>query len=295
MTFDPNADISGGKVRRRGRTAGIAAGGVGVGAVLIFLVSQLLGVDLTQLAGGGTQGQTQQIGTGDQLETCLTGADANANIDCRMKGAAASLETYWTSEMPALGGAYHSPGFELFTGSTTTGCGAASSSTGPFYCPPDETIYVDTAFYDQLRSQFGASGGPLAEMYVVAHEWGHHIQNIGGIMTDHPSKATGAASDSVRLELQADCFAGAWAAAASSTTSPNGVRFLQPITKAQIADALNAASAVGDDRIQSASGGQVRQDTWTHGSSAQRQAWFTRGFGSGAKACDTFSVPAASL
>ena len=296
MTFNPNADISGGKAKRRGRTAGIAAGGVGLGAIVVLLVSQLFGVDLSAFVDGGApQSQTQQIGTGAELTDCLTGADANANIDCRMKGAAASIEAYWATEMPALGGTYSSPQFVLFTGQTSTGCGTASSATGPFYCPPDETIYVDTAFYDELRSRFGSSGGPLAEMYVVAHEWGHHIQNIGGIMDAHPSRATGAASDSVRLELQADCFAGSWAAAASSTKDENGVPFLQPITQAQITDALSAASAVGDDRIQQASTGGIRPDTWTHGSSEQRQRWFLTGFQNGAGACDTFSVRAGSL
>jgi uncharacterized protein len=290
MTFNPNADIRGGKTRRRGRTAGIAAGGVGVGAIAILLVSQLLGVDLTGLVGGGSAGQTSQIQTGDALENCQTGADANANIECRMKGAAASLETYWAQEMPALGGQYSSPQFILFSGQTSTGCGTASSSTGPFYCPPDETVYVDTTFYDELRQRFGASGGPLAEMYVVAHEWGHHIQNIGGIMKAHPSTDTGPASDSVRIELQADCFAGAWAGAASTTKDENGVPFLQPITQDQIRDALDAAAAVGDDRIQRASSGQVQPDTWTHGSSEQRQRWFQQGFTNGVPSCDTFSA-----
>lgn len=294
MTFNPNADISGGKTKKRGRTAGIAAGGVGLGAVAILLISQLLGVDISGLVGGGAD-QTQQIGTGQSLENCKTGADANANVECRMKGAAASLETFWASEMPALGGEYTSPQFILFSDQTTTGCGAATSASGPFYCPPDETVYVDTTFYDELRSRFGASGGPLAEMYVVAHEWGHHIQKIGGIMDAHASRETGPASDSVRTELQADCFAGAWAGAASSTTDDNGVAFLQPITSAQIGDALNAAAAVGDDHIQRAATGGVQPDTWTHGSSEQRQRWFEHGYDDGAAACDTFGVSASTL
>ena len=297
MTFNPDSDISGGNTSRRGRTTGIAAGGVGVGAVVVFLIAQLLGVDLGGLTGGdsGTQSQTQQIGTGDTLQNCRTGADANAHIECRMKGAAASLEAYWSKEMPALGAQYTSPQFVLFTGQTSTGCGAASSATGPFYCPPDQTVYLDTAFYDELRTRFGASGGPLAELYVVAHEWGHHIQNIGGIMDAHQAQSTGASSDSVRLELQADCFAGAWAAGASTTTDENGVPFLEPITQAQIQDALSAAAAVGDDRIQKQATGRIQPDTWTHGSSAERQHWFSTGYAKGAGGCDTFSVPAGSL
>ncbi|RDV43430.1 neutral zinc metallopeptidase [Leifsonia sp. ku-ls] len=295
MTFDPNADISGGKVRRRGRTTGIAAGGVGLGAVAVFLIAQLFGVDLSGLVGGGDAGGTQQIGTGDQAVSCETGAEANASIDCRMQGAAASLDAYWSDELPQLGGAYSSPEFILFTDQTSTGCGGATSAVGPFYCPPDRTLYIDTGFYDELRSRFGASGGPLAEMYVVAHEWGHHIQNLAGIMEQHQSRQTGPASDSVRTELQADCFAGSWAGAASTTTDRKGHRFLQPITDAQIADALSAAAAVGDDRIQQAATGRVSPEGWTHGSSEQRQRWFTTGYRQGAAACDTFSVPGTRL
>ncbi|MDN4597093.1 KPN_02809 family neutral zinc metallopeptidase [Leifsonia virtsii] len=295
MTFDPNADISRGKVSRRGRTTGIAAGGVGLGAVAVFLIAQLFGVDLSGLVGGGDAGGTQQIGTGDQAVSCETGAEANASIDCRMQGAAASLDTYWSDELPQLGGSYSSPQFVLFTDQTSTGCGGATSAVGPFYCPPDRTLYVDTGFYDELRSRFGSSGGPLAEMYVVAHEWGHHIQNLAGIMEQHQSRETGPASDSVRTELQADCFAGSWAGAASTTTDGEGHRFLEPITDAQIADALSAAAAVGDDRIQKAATGRVNPEGWTHGSSDQRQRWFTTGYRQGAAACDTFSVPAASL
>lgn len=295
MTFDPNADISGGKVRRRGRTTGIAAGGVGLGAVAIFLIAQLFGVDLSGLVGGGADGGTQQIGTGDQAVSCQTGAEANAGIDCRMQGAAASLDAYWSDELPQLGGAYSSPEFILFTDQTSTGCGGATSAVGPFYCPADRTLYIDTGFYDELRSRFGASGGPLAEMYVVAHEWGHHIQNLAGIMEQHSSRETGPTSDSVRTELQADCFAGSWAGAASSTTDGKGHRFLQPITDAQIADALSAAAAVGDDRIQQAATGRVSPEGWTHGSSEQRRRWFTTGYRQGAAACDTFSVPGSRL
>jgi predicted metalloprotease len=295
MTFDPDADISGGRVRRRGRTAGIAAGGVGVGAVVVFLIAQLLGVDLTGIVGGDGGGGTQQIGTGDQAVQCTTGAEANASTDCRMQGAAASLERYWSQELPRLGGSYSSPEFILFTDRTDTGCGSATSAVGPFYCPPDRTLYVDTGFFDELRSRFGASGGPLAEMYVVAHEWGHHIQSIGGIMEQHTSRETGPASDSVRLELQADCFAGSWAGAAATTTDEKGRPFLEPITDAQIADALSAAAAVGDDRIQQAATGRVDPEGWTHGSSEERQRWFTTGYRRGAGACDTFSVPASRL
>ena len=285
MTFNPNSDIGGGKVSKRGRNTGIAVGG-GLGVIALFVISQFLGVDLTGLVGGGAAPETES-----SLEQCQTGADANANVECRMVGAAASLDAYWSQESPELGLDYAGPqDFVLFDQATTTGCGSASSATGPFYCPPDQTIYIDVSFYDELRGRFGSSGGPLAEMYVVAHEWGHHIQNLAGVLERAQDGQTGPTSNAVRVELQADCFAGAWAANASEVPDESGVPFLQPITDAQIADALSAASAVGDDRIQEATQGQVTPHSFTHGSSEQRQRWFLVGFQQGAGACDTFSV-----
>ena len=285
MTFNPNADIGSGKASKRGRNTGIAVGG-GLGVIALFVLSQFLGVDLTGLVGGGAAPETES-----SLEQCQTGADANENVECRMVGASASLEAYWQQEGPAIGLDYVGPqDFVLFSGATTTGCGSASSATGPFYCPPDQTIYIDVTFYDELRSRFGSSGGPLAEMYVVAHEWGHHVQNLAGILERAQDGQTGPTSNAVRVELQADCFAGAWAANASEVPDESGVPFLQPLTEAQIADALSAASAVGDDRIQEATQGQVNPHTFTHGTSEQRQRWFMTGFSEGAGACDTFSV-----
>ena len=285
MTFNPNSDIGGGKVSKRGRNTGIAVGG-GLGVIALFVISQFLGVDLTGLVGGGAAPETES-----SLEQCQTGADANENVECRMVGAAASLDAYWSQESPELGLDYAGPlDFVLFDQATTTGCGSASSATGPFYCPPDQIIYIDVSFYDELRGRFGSSGGPLAEMYVVAHEWGHHIQNLAGVLERAQDGQTGPTSNAVRVELQADCFAGAWAANASEVPDESGVPFLQPITDAQIADALSAASAVGDDRIQEATQGQVTPHSFTHGSSEQRQRWFLVGFQQGAGACDTFSV-----
>lgn len=291
MTFNPDSNIGSGKVSRRGRNTGIAVGGGGIVVVLLALVSPLLGVDLTPLAGMFGDAGTSQSTTSDNLAECKTGADANENVECRMKGAAASLDAYWAGKFAQEGLTYRSPAnFVLFSGSTSTGCGTASSATGPFYCPPDESIYVDTGFFDQLRGQFGASGGPLAEMYVVAHEWGHHIQNVLGTMDNLNLRQTGPTSDSVRLELQADCYGGSWAKDASTVPDSGGVPFLQPISKQQINDALNAAQVIGDDRIQEMSSGQVQPETWTHGSSAQRQKWFTIGFENGPNACNTFDV-----
>ncbi len=290
MTFNPDSNIGGGRVSRRGRNTGIAVGGGGIAVVVLALISPLLGVDLTGLAGlfGGGAGQYES-GPADSLDQCQTGADANANVECRMKGASASLDTYWSGKFADEGIEYRSPAeFVLFTDATGTGCGNATSATGPFYCPTDESIYVDTGFFDDLRTQFGASGGPLAEMYVVAHEWGHHIQNVLGTMNNLDLRDTGPTSDSVRLELQADCYGGSWAKDASTVPDASGVPFLQPITQQQINDALNAAQVIGDDRIQSQATGQVNPETWTHGSSEQRQKWFSIGYEQGPNACQTF-------
>ncbi|RXZ47674.1 neutral zinc metallopeptidase [Agromyces fucosus] len=287
MTFNPDADISKGRASKRGRNTGIALGGGGLGVLAIFLISQFLGVDLSGLVGGGAQPEASD----STLEHCLTGEDANEDVECRMKGASASLEAYWAEEAPALGVNYNAPqDFALFDQATTTGCGSASSATGPFYCPPDQTIYIDVTFYDELRSRFGASGGPLAEMYVIAHEWGHHVQNLAGVLERSQDGQTGPSSSAVRVELQADCFAGAWVANASTVPDDSGVPFLQPITAAQRRDALDAAAAVGDDHIQQATQGQVNPHTFTHGTSEQRMNWFETGFEQGAGACDTFSV-----
>ncbi len=171
----------------------------------------------------------------------------------------------------------------------------ATSAVGPFYCPPDETIYLDTSFFDELRDRFGSSGGPAAQLYVVAHEWGHHIQNLTGQMSGIDNSQTGPDSDGVRLELQADCYAGAALGAAEQTADADGVPYLQPLSNAEWADALSAASAVGDDHIQEQTQGQVSPETWTHGSSEQRQKWFTAGREGDYTACDTFAVPGSQL
>lgn len=282
MTFNDNSSIDPSKVSRRGRNTGIAVGGGGLLVVGLFILSQVLGVDLTGLAGTGTGTQGEDA----PVSQCTTGEQANASIDCLMAGAADSLDTYWSTELPTLGVTYTSTHVVLFTDQTNTGCGGATTAVGPFYCPTDQTIYLDTAFYDELRDRFGASGGPLAEMYVVAHEWGHHVQNISGIMNGLDLQNTGPASDSVRLELQADCFAGAWVGAASTIKDENGVTFLQPVTPQQINDALSAAAAVGDDRIQPG----ASSESWTHGSSESRQKWFEAGYSGGPNACNTFEV-----
>ncbi len=289
MTFNDDSNISRGRVSRRGK-AGIAlGGGGGLIGIIVLVIALTTGTDLSGLVGG--LGGDPGGGEGTAV-ACDTGEQANESIDCRMQGASASLDTYWSGQVEG----YRSPAdFVLFAQAVSTGCGNASSAVGPFYCPPDETIYLDTGFYDELSSRFGASSAPLAQLYVVAHEWGHHIQNITGQMEGLDTSQTGPDSDGVRLELQADCYAGAWVGAAETTTDENGVPFLEPITPQQLADALDAAEAIGDDRIQETTQGQVNPETWTHGSSEQRQRWFEVGRTSGPQACDTFSVSGSQL
>lgn len=289
MTFNQGGSFEGGRVSsRRGGGAAAAGGGVGLVGIVGFLIYQFTGVDVTpvleQAQGSGGQQQESSVGA-------CTAEQANTDDACRLSATAQSLDAYWASVLGSGGQEVPQPGVVEFQGATTSGCGQASSATGPFYCPPDSTIYMDLAFFDTLQTQFGASDGPLAEMYVTAHEYGHHIQNITGVMDQADRSATGASSDSVKVELQADCYAGMWAGAAATTVDPDTeTTFLEPITTEQLADALSAAEAVGDDHIQQASGGQVDPHTWTHGSSEQRQEWFTVGYEQGTlEACDTFA------
>jgi len=287
MTFKPDVNLDPGRVRdsrgRRVRGGGLAVGG-GLGTLVIVALILLTGGDLGDVIGGLGAAPVQEGPIGSQLiNECDTGADANERQDCRLLGAVQSLDAYWSDTFTASGESFQQPGAEIFTDGVNTQCGAASSAVGPFYCPLDQTIYLDLGFYDDLESRFGAEGGPFAEMYVVAHEYGHHIQNLLGLLEQ--GRDTGAGSGAVRTELQADCLAGVWGAHAVDTG------FLQPLTREQIAQALNAASVIGDDRIQEQTQGQVNPETWTHGSSEQRQEWFSNGLEAGSiDGCDTFNA-----
>ncbi|MEJ1089369.1 neutral zinc metallopeptidase [Microbacterium sp. Mu-80] len=292
MTFNPDADISGNTTRRRGRGAAIGGGvGVGVIGILALLLGPVLGVDLSGLVGGGTAPSGGGASTEGALIECKTGEDANTNDDCRMAGAEVVLNDYWEQHVDG----YVAPTMTVVDGQTPTQCGTASNAVGPFYCPPEQGVYIDPDFFDIMRQQFGASAGELAQLYIVGHEWGHHIQNITGVMRDHPNNGTGPDSNGVRIELQADCYAGAWLGDVTELEDDNGVPYLEPPTEAQLRDAVNAAYVVGDDHIQQQSGGFVSPESFTHGSSEQRKYWFANGYQNGLGVCDTFAIPGDQL
>jgi uncharacterized protein len=290
VDFDDNASLDASQVEDRrggvlgaipGGMGGAAIGGGGIIGLIVFLAFTFLG------GGGGGLGQFGAVesaqSTGTLQDTCKTGADADQRAECRIVADVNSVQRFWSGTFDASSRDYAPARTVLFTTQTSSGCGVASSATGPFYCPPDQKVYVDLGFFDELRSRFGARGGPFAEAYVIAHEYGHHVQNLLGT-SDQVGSETGPTSGSVRLELQADCYAGVWANHATATG------FITALTDADIATGLDAAAAVGDDRIQAAATGRVDPEGWTHGSAEQRQRWFSTGYQSGDPgACDTFS------
>ena len=180
----------------------------------------------------------------------------------------------------------------FFSGSVQTACGGATSGSGPFYCPADQLVYIDLTFFDELQTQFGAQGGTFVDAYVLAHEYGHHVQNLLGTNQQVDPRESGPTSGSVRLELQADCYAGTWADHAETVPDESGAPLIADITDDDIARALDAAGRIGDDFIQENLGsGTVDQDAFTHGSSEQRQRWFSTGYSTGdPRACDTFGT-----
>ncbi len=272
MTFRENANIGAGRATRGGGGGGGLAVGGGIGTLLLALVVMLFGGDPGAVLGGGQQSEPSAQNV--ELAECQTGADANENIDCRMKATMLSLEDYWTQAYDRA----EPTTAVLFSGGVNTACGQASSAVGPFYCPLDKRIYLDTSFFQQLEGQLGADGGNFSQMYVLAHEYGHHIQNYTGALQASQQSRQGEESGAVRVELQADCFAGAWAGNATRTRDSDGNLLLEPLSREDIESALSAASAVGDDSIQERMQGQVTPHTWTHGSSEQRMGWFMRGY-----------------
>ena len=299
MDFDESdsADISQMDDRRgRGRGGMVAggAGGLGIIGVIIALIASFSGGGgggvggaggleqiLNGLAPAAETGGSTAPPLGTSCENVTSATDNGTFIACVQT----NVQKFWTDVFAAAGQTYRPAKLVLFTGATQSGCGPASAETGPFYCPPDEQVYMDLDFFAELERRFGAQGGDFAQAYVVAHEYGHHLQNVLGIEREmrrlqqqNPGKAN---EYSVRLELQADCFAGVWGHSAYETGK---------VAKSEIGQALDAAAAVGDDRIQKATTGRVNPESFTHGTSAQRQKWFNIGFDSGdPDRCDTFN------
>jgi predicted metalloprotease len=261
---------------RRGMSAGkgIAIGGGGLGVVLVIIVVLLCGGDPQQLL----QSLPQQDGPSQrqrQGSARPEAGDENKQFTAAVLG---STEDVWSEIFKRNGERYREPSLVLFSGQVRTACGFSSAATGPFYCPGDEKLYLDTDFFRELKNEF-RSPGDFAQAYVIAHEVGHHVQNLLGVM-NKVQRAGNTNALSVRLELQADCFAGIWAAAANR----KGL-----VEAGDAEEAIRAAAAVGDDAIQRRTSGYVRPETFTHGSSAERVRWFRTGFETGdVGKCDTF-------
>jgi predicted metalloprotease len=314
VRFNPKARLDTRRVRDSGRSSGGggvggggmqvpipggAKGGLSIGGVLVLILFFVL----TQCVGGGTGGvslpdsslDTSRVDGADsgRYDACETGEDANESADCARVAVENSLTDYWSETLPEQSDVEFRPEqvMQTFTGSVDTGCGQATSAVGPFYCPADEGIYLDTSFFrDVLERQLGGPAGDFVEPYVLAHEYGHHIQNVMGTM-GRVRTQQGPESDAVRLELQADCYAGMWTANATGTDDESGEALIEELSTEDINQAIEAAKSVGDDRIQDRTTGRVNQREWTHGSAEQRQSWFMVGYEERSlEACDTFSA-----
>jgi uncharacterized protein len=266
---------------RRGIRIGRAGGIGGVGALVLALIAMYFGQDpsvvLQQVDGGQT--------TSEQVPVEESQAEAQTREFISV--VLADTEQTWEQVFSASGATYEKPTLVLFREAVESACGLAQSAVGPFYCPGDRKVYIDLSFYDELKNRFGAPGD-FAQAYVLAHEVGHHVQTLMGVSEKvHAARSSASSADanalSVRMELQADCFAGIWAHHAD--------RSRQLLESGDVEEGLNAASAIGDDRLQKQTQGRVVPESFTHGSSAQRVSWFKRGYEAGqVSACDTFSA-----
>jgi len=286
MRLDDESESSNVEDRRGGGMG--TAGGVGIGTVVIALVaSYFLGIDPRTLIGMAETVQNVQHSAPPQGRPIDPANDPEAALKSEMLKVLHKTEVTWGEQFQQMGGQYRKPVLVLYRGQTATACGAGQAAMGPFYCPGDQRVYLDMAFFREMEQRFRA-GGDFARAYVIAHEIGHHVQNLTGI-TEKTDALRGRMSKteynrvSVRVELQADCFAGVWAQHANRAKP-----FLDP---QDIDEALRAANAIGDDMLQKQARGVVVPDSFTHGSSAQRVRWFKTGFETGSmKACDTFGA-----
>ena len=293
IKFDDQSVDTSGVSDQRGRGIGgpaaIGGGGIGIVGLIVYLLINVLGggsgIDTTQLVPQDGSVQGQGTGEGDLETRCNTAGAIDKYDDCFLVKVYNEINEVWTDEFARAGEKYEQPGLTFFTQAVNTGCGQASSQVGPFYCPPDQMIYIDIGFLQQLQQQFGAQGR-YAQAYILAHEAGHHLQTLFGTerkvraaQQTQPSKQN---ELSVAMELQADCYAGVWSKLADDAGNVS-------IGDAEVQQAQDAAAAVGDDRIQQQTQGRVDKESWTHGSAAQRKQWFTTGRTTGdVNACDTF-------
>ena len=312
MRYNPKAKLDRSQVQdRRGQRAsggrgglsgmpGLGGGGMsglpmggGIGGIIIFIIIALVTTQCTGLLSGGSGSDTSTDTS--SLESCQTGADTDEQ-QCRILADVNSIQSFWAEDLPqqAPGVDYQEADIVYFTSATDTACGQATSQSGPFYCPGDKLVYLELSFFDDMLSgQLGASGGDFSDAYVVAHEYGHHVQDLLGTLQKNQSRQTGPTSPSVRIELQADCYAGIWAHFATTAEDADGNVFIEGLTDDDISQAIDAATAVGDDHIQQISNGRVDEEQWTHGSSAERVKWFMTGYQDGTLAsCDTFATNA---
>ena len=262
-----------------------AGGGIGIGGIILILViSWVLGINPLTLLSGGDIGLDGGAPAG-RYEEQTGRPPADDQTTAFIRTVLAETEDTWNGIFQASGETYREPTLVLFSGQVQSACGFASAATGPFYCPGDQRVYLDTSFFQELKQQFGAAGD-FAEAYVIAHEVGHHVQNLIGVLprfnqSRQRMSEVEANRMSVRVELQADCFAGVWA----KFTDQKGL-----LEQGDLEEALNAAQQIGDDTLQKRSQGYVVPESFNHGTSAQRMDWFRRGFENGdVNACDTFS------
>ena len=299
MSFNENVTLDTSQVRSGGGGGGAPGGlvvGGGVVGIIITILAMIFGINPADITGSSTQPADQVQPGGEQdaraFAECQTGADANANVECRVIGTVNSVQAFWQGELPRFGKEWQPTQTVLYRGQTQSACGTASNQVGPFYCPLDKTVYIDASFFGILEEQFGSSAGPLAQEYIVAHEYGHALQDQLGLLGRAQQDPQGPESGAVRIELMADCLGGVWANHASTVKDADtGQPFLKMLTDQDIKDALSAASSVGDDRIQQKTQGRVNPENWTHGSAEARQRWFLQGFKTGdLNQCDTFAV-----
>ncbi|MFG3699023.1 neutral zinc metallopeptidase [Micromonospora sp. NPDC047620] len=302
MELNENARIDTSQVDdRRGSGGGGGLGGIPIPigggrggivglviAVLVALVGGGFGLNAATNGGGDPQGDNTS------LEQKCSADDALQQLDCRNALYVNSIQAYWQKALPeAFGEQYRPSRTVFFSQGVNTACGQADSGVGPFYCPADDLVYIDLTFYRVLAQQLGASG-EFAQPYVLAHEYGHHVQDLLGteaqMRRQQQRDPDNANALSVKLELQADCYAGAWAKNATGTADSSGQKIFTSISEQDIRQAVDTAEKIGDDAISERANRPVNPDEFTHGSSQQRKEWFTRGYSTGdPKSCDTFS------